>query len=91
MRATARRARDRLALQRETDIDAATQRGQSRPDRTWSRSVGTSAAIGQMGILIVEVRPVSIIAFDTIACDIAPRTAGVTRDMRVIVRCIYRS
>jgi hypothetical protein len=43
----------------------------------------------RMRVLIVNVRPVSKIVFDAIASDIAPRAAGVTLDVRVIVRCIY--
>jgi len=45
-------------------------------------------AIGGMHVLIVDVWSVNIIMFDIIACDIAPRTAGVILDMGVIVRGI---
>jgi hypothetical protein len=38
-----------------------------------------------MHVLIVDVRSVTIIMFDIIACDIAPRAAGVILDMGVIV------
>ena len=45
-------------------------------------------AIGGMQVLIVDVRSVNIIAFDIIACDIAPCAAGVILETGVIVRGI---
>jgi hypothetical protein len=86
MRATPRRGRNLLRClisQGETDAAAVAQR-RTVPPRP------CLLAIAGMRVLIVDVRPVNIIAFEIIACDIAPRAAGVILDMGVIVRCIYQ-
>jgi hypothetical protein len=93
MRATARRTRDNLwrRLSGPCEIDIASHSTGPVSPRPYlvASCRGECSRLCRMRVLIVNVRPVSKIVFDAIACDIAPRAAGVTLDVRVIVSCSY--